>query len=324
MGTDRLPGEDRQTEQRRRDVVAWRGFLDLDTGDGFLATLREAGGKPQLTQYPARDWPSVRDHLWQGGEALLKRLIDRDITLLLKDDPRFPSQLHEAPDPPAWIFVEGNPQVLSLPSVALVGTRQPTADGLYLATNLGHCLPLFGKPLATVSGLAVGIDQQIHELSIRHGIPTIAVLGTGIFRHFPAGSEPLREKIINGGGAVVSEYLPDQTYSGENFVRRNRLQAALSSLTIPIQWAIKSGTARTVDHARRMGRPILCPCLADWSAETHPELVFAAEHGADIVVIPGEEARLIATVRRHLAPSAIHVQIDVPEQLDLWRKRDQA
>src|SRR6266487_773291 len=112
MGTDRLPGEDRQTEQRRRDVVAWlalssiegigywtlkklstfgvawRGFLDLDTGDGFLATLREAGGKPQLTQYPARDWPSVRDHLWQGGEALLKRLIDRDITLLLKDDPR--------------------------------------------------------------------------------------------------------------------------------------------------------------------------------------------------------------------------------------------
>ena len=135
-----------QAEQKRRDVVAWlalssiegigywtlkklstlgvawSAFLDLNTGDEFFATLREAGGKPQLTQYPASDWPSARDHLWHAGEALLKRLIDRDVTLLLKDDPLFPSQLHEAPDPPAWIFVEGNPEVLSLPSVAMVNT----------------------------------------------------------------------------------------------------------------------------------------------------------------------------------------------------------
>jgi DNA protecting protein DprA len=298
----------------------WPSLLELESVDELLGILRDAGGKPQLTALWGREWPSVRQHLWTTGETLLKGLFDRDVTFLLKDDPLFPPQLNEAPDPPAWIFVEGNPKILLQPSVAIVGTRHPTSDGLFLAAYLGHCLPLFGAP--TVSGLAEGIDRQIHELSIRHEIPTIAVLGTGIFRHFPAGSEPLREKIVKHGGAVVSEYLPNQTYSGENFVRRNRLQAALARITIPVQWAIKSGTARTVDHARKMGRPILCPRLPDWSAGVHPELVFAGEQGAEIIVVPGEEARLIEVVRRHLASPPVRVQNSIPEQLDFLRQPD--
>jgi DNA protecting protein DprA len=278
-----------------RAAPSWKALLKVSTRDEFVELVRAVGGKPRLRD-GREPWEDSQSRLWAAGKRLLRRLSARDITLLLPDDPLFPPLLMDAPDPPAWIFVEGNPRALQLPLVAIVGTRKPTADGLYLATHIGHCLPLFGA--ATISGLAMGIDQVAHELSIRHSVSTIAVLGTGILRDFPSGSEELRRRIVEHGGAVISEYLPDDSYSAENFVRRNRIQAALSRVVIPVEWAIKSGTAHTVDNAIRMRRPLVCPRLPDWNSRS--ELLFAASHGAEVVTVPGEEAKLIGVVRRHL------------------------
>lgn len=272
---------------------SWKGVLKAGTRDEFLELVRTAGGKPRL-RHESESWEETQNRLWAAGKTLFRHLSARGIALILAGDPLFPPLLLDAPDPPAWIFVEGNPKALRLPSLALVGTRRPSADGLHLATHLGHSLPLFGA--ATVSGLAEGIDQIAHELSIRHGVPTVAVLGTGILRDFPAGSEELRRRIVENDGAIISEYLPEQTYSAETFVRRNRLQAALSRVVIPVEWSIKSGTAHTVDNAMKIGRPLVCPRLPDWN--NRPELLFAASRGAEIVTIPGEEQRLVGLIRR--------------------------
>jgi DNA processing protein len=108
------------------------------------------------------------------------------------------------------------------------------------------------------------MDQAMHEFSIRMGVPTIAVLGTGIQTEYPKGSNRLADMIVGEGGAVVTEYLPNDSYSGENFVRRNRLQAALGRVLIPIEWSLKSGTAHTVNYAAALGRPIAGLRVTDW------------------------------------------------------------
>ncbi len=78
---------------------------------------------------------------------------------------------------------------------------------------------LYSKDVSTVSGLATGIDQCCHYESLRYGIPTIAVLGNGIFVEYPKGSKELYRAIVSNGGAIVTEYLPEQTYSAENFCK---------------------------------------------------------------------------------------------------------
>ena len=137
-----------------------------------------------------------------------------------------------------------------MPSVTIVGTRKPSEDGLFLARYVGACLADW--PAATVSGLAAGIDQLAHESSLRAEVPTIAVLGTGILDNYPKDSQVLRDRILGAGGAIVSEYLPRASYSAENFVQRNRLQAALGRVLIPVEWARRSGTAHTVRFATEL------------------------------------------------------------------------
>ncbi|WP_195743705.1 DNA-processing protein DprA, partial [Pseudomonas syringae] len=139
-----------------------------------------------------------------------------------------------------WLFVQGQMANLHKQSVTVVGTRKPSEDGIFLTRFLLAALAIRSCP--TVSGLAAGIDQVVHTESIRYGIPTVAVLGTGILQNYPKGSEKLREEIVNSGGTIVTEYLPTQSYSAENFVRRNRLQAGLGEILFPTEWSIKSGT----------------------------------------------------------------------------------
>ena len=147
----------------------------------------------------------------------------------------------------------------------------------------------------TVSGLATGIDQAVHKHSIELNIPTIAVLGTGILSNYPSGSEPLRNSIVEHGGAIVTEYLPNESYSAKNFVNRNRLQAGLSNIVMPIEWKIKSGTAHTFNYAKKFKKNIVCFNVPTW--KHHEELEYAKSNGASVFTIPGEEQTLIKAVR---------------------------
>lgn len=209
-----------------------------------------------------RQWSAIRNNALARADGLAERLGEMGVSLLFRGDAAFPPQLLDLPRPPHWLFVQGHVPLLHEPSVAIVGTRKPSADGVFLARYVGACLEDWGVP--TVSGLAAGIDQLAHEHSLRADIPTIAVLGTGMLDDYPKGSGILREHILETGGAIVTEYLPRVSYSAENFVQRNRLQAALGRALIPVEWNRRSGTAHTVRFASQLGRPIACLSMPEW------------------------------------------------------------
>jgi len=201
----------------------------------------------------AQAWLETRKRALDSAKRRCHELALSNVSIIFQGDKNFPPQLTDLSNTPRWLFVQGNTDVLLRRSISVVGSRKASQDGVWLTRYVGHWLSEFGAP--TVSGLADGIDQIIHSASIDAGVPTIAFLGTGIFTEFPKGSDKLRRKILDNGGAIATEYLIKEGYSAANFVRRNRLQAALGSLLIPTEWAVKSGTAHTVRYAHELSRP---------------------------------------------------------------------
>lgn len=250
--------------------VGHKTLIDLtNAGHRFVDVLEDAPAEliPRQAGRGASpaDWRTVVSEAHSFAQEMAERLSKLRVRLLFRDDPCFPRALLDLERPPHWLFIQGAMTPLAMPAVAIVGTRKPSEDGLFLARYVGACLREWAA--ATVSGLAAGIDQLAHESSLRAQVPTIAVLGTGILDNYPKGSDAVRQRILDGGGTIVSEYLPRASYSAENFVQRNRLQAALGRVLIPVEWARRSGTAHTVRFATALTRPIACLRLADWRSD---------------------------------------------------------
>ncbi len=278
-------------------TVSGIGFWSLhkiaQANFGFKETLRTPGavGVEKPLAAAGYDGESGQESLWAEGIALARTLTGLGIRLVFKGEAEFPEKLRAIPDAPEWIFIQGLPENLGKPSVAVVGTRKPSDDGLFLTKYVLGVLAGIG--CVTVSGLALGIDQTAHISSIRYSLPTVAVLGTGILQNYPKGSNELREEILKAGGSIVSEYLPNQSYSAENFVRRNRIQAALCDVLIPAEWSIKSGTAHTVKYASKYQKRIINLFLPG-TQSSRPEIPFsAAEYGASWYEVPTKTENLI-------------------------------
>lgn len=251
------------------NVGSLKAFIKNSSADEFAKTLRI---KLDPTLHKLDDsWELFQQRLWADGIALLKNLTKDKIQIIFSQESIFPAKLRAIDKPPLWLFVEGAVENLNKTTIALVGSRKCSQDGYWLSKYI-HSI-LYKKNLVTVSGLAEGIDQSVHYESIRFGIPTVAVLGTGIDSNFPKGSDDLRAEIIAQGGTVVTEYLVGQSYSASNFVQRNRIQAALSDCLIPLEWKLKSGTAHTVNFAKDYGKLIAMLCMPD-SYENNPERKF--------------------------------------------------
>lgn len=285
-------------------TVSGIGFWSLhkiaQANYGFKETLRtpEAVGVEKPLAAAGYDGESGQESLWTEGIALARTLTGLGIRLVFKGEAEFPEKLRVIPDAPEWVFIQGLPGNLSKPSVAVVGTRKPSDDGLFLTKYVLGVLAGIG--CVTVSGLALGIDQEAHKSSIRYSLPTVAVLGTGILQNYPKGSDELREEILKAGGSIVSEYLPNQSYSAENFVRRNRIQAALCDVLIPTEWSIKSGTAHTVKYASKYEKRIINVFLPD-TQSSRPEILFsAAEYRALRYEVPTKTESLILFLRSAL------------------------
>ena len=200
-----------------------------------------------------KDVLANRAKLEEGAKHDLDDLARKRTQLLIDLDDTFPQRLRDIEDPPRWLFVQGDVQLLSAPNlIAVVGTREASERGMKRARKLTQWLAQHG--LSIVSGLAEGIDQAAHQAALDYGAPTIAVLGTGISVVFPASTGHLRRQIIEDGGAILSEYFPQDTYSRQRFVRRNRIQAGLSYATVPVEAKEHSGTAHTYRFARAFNR----------------------------------------------------------------------
>jgi DNA processing protein len=196
---------------------------------------------------------ALRSPDWTAIERTLAWAEQSHAHILTRRDPRFPPLLAEIPDPPAVLYVRGDPVVLAEPQIAIVGSRNPTPQGQQITHELASRLAEFG--LVVTSGLATGVDGTAHRGALEGG-RTIAVLGTGPDQVYPAGHRDLAQRIA-ATGALVSEYPPGVGPRGSNFPRRNRLISGLSLGTLITEAALQSGSLITARCALEQGREVL-------------------------------------------------------------------
>jgi DNA processing protein len=187
-----------------------------------------------------------------AAEADLSWAEAEGIHILTRDDPSYPFQLAQIPAPPILLFVRGDPQVLQDPMLAIVGSRNPTASGRDTTRELARDLGACGLTIA--SGLALGIDGAAHQGALESG-RTVAVLGTGPDRVYPAAHRELARRIARNG-ALVTEYSPGSAPIGRNFPRRNRIISGLSLGTLVTEAALQSGSLITARYAIEQGREV--------------------------------------------------------------------
>lgn len=164
-----------------------------------------------------------------------------------------PDALRQIPDPPSQLYYAGNSELLQKPALAFVGTRKSTAYGEKITEKL--IAELAGYDLVIVSGMALGIDSCAHKAALKYGLPTIAILGSGLSQIYPTENIRLAEEIATKG-LIISEYPPDTPPRKMNFPQRNRLISALSLATIVIEAPLKSGALITAEFALEQGKDI--------------------------------------------------------------------
>jgi DNA processing protein len=190
-----------------------------------------------------------------------RKQIDRDLTwldqprnrLITCRDPDYPQLLLQIPDSPPLLYTHGNVDILSSLQISMVGSRNPTVSGRRTASEFAGCLALAG--LTITSGLALGIDAASHSGALDAGKPTIAVMGTGLDRVYPASHRDLAHRIAELG-ALVSEYPIGTPPRPENFPRRNRIISGLSLGTLVVEAATRSGSLISARCAADQGREV--------------------------------------------------------------------
>ncbi|MDR0885667.1 MAG: DNA-processing protein DprA [Clostridiales Family XIII bacterium] len=168
------------------------------------------------------------------------------------DDPNYPMQLREIPDPPQKLYYTGDISKLNtVDCVSVVGSRHATKYGQDIALRIGESYASHG--IAIVSGMAQGIDSLAHRGALKANGLTVAVLGTGIDVLFPKSAYDLRKEIYDTG-IIISEYPPGTPGAKWTFPLRNRIISGLSKATIIVEAGIKSGSLITAEHANNQNR----------------------------------------------------------------------
>ena len=189
------------------------------------------------------------------GEQYLAALTARGLRFLGRSDPGYPPLLRELHDPPAGLFLrgQGDPGLLERPAVAIVGPRACSSYGAQVARTVGREAAAAG--LVVVSGLARGVDGEAHRGALEAGGATIAVLGCGVDRDYPAAHAQLAGRICERA-LVVSEYAPGVEPAPWRFPARNRIVAGLALATVIVEARERSGALITADFALEAGREV--------------------------------------------------------------------
>lgn len=198
-------------------------------------------------------------------------LMDEPLTKLEPKD--FPPLLHEIPDVPKQLWLRGTlPSQENTRWLAVVGSRAYTPYGKQACESLIRGLA--GYPIVIVSGLALGIDGIAHKAALDAGLTTVAIPGSGLDRSvlYPRTNFQLAKRIIEAGGAHLSEFDPKFEATPWSFIQRNRIMAGITHATLVIEATEKSGTLVTAKLATDYNRDVLCvpgPIFSETSKGTN-------------------------------------------------------
>jgi len=253
--------------QLDEDRLAWLA-LALTPGLGpkrILDAVRELRAPSQifdltLTELEGLRLPAHAAQYFFDGKSRKaaveewSRVVEHGATIVTFGCPQYPNVLKEIYDPPPVLWVSGAVHLLSLPSIAVVGTRHPSPYGSAVAEMLSR--DLAARRMLIVSGMARGIDTCAHKGALAARMPTVAVWGTGIDVIYPKENKKLAEDILATGGAIVSE-VPMGTFPApQNFPRRNRILSGLSIGVLVVEAAENSGTRVTARCAAEQDRDL--------------------------------------------------------------------
>jgi DNA processing protein len=173
------------------------------------------------------------------------------------NNPSFPAKLRDIFSPPKQLFYIGDSleKMLSMPALAVVGSRKVSLYGKAVTSSLIE--EIARQNIVIISGLALGVDALAHEAALDAGGRTIAVMPCGLDRIYPSSNRQLAMRILEHGGALVSEYPEDTDARRENFIARNRLVSGLSDGVLITEAAEKSGTLHTANFALEQGREVM-------------------------------------------------------------------
>jgi DNA processing protein len=246
--------------------------------EGEISILSKEDIEKILNRPLNRPWSM--DDLRAQAEQDERRARRRDIRWVSWALPGYPPQLREIYDPPAVLFFRGTLPGPETPLAAVVGTRRPTGAAAAQAYDISRELGAAGIPV--VSGLALGIDAMAHRGNLDGGAPTCAVLGSGADEVYPAANRILARRILEKGGAVVSEYPPGTGPLRWNFPARNRIISGLARGVLIVEAPVKSGALITAQFALDQGRDL-------WVASTGA----ASSYGAGTAKLAEEGAAVI-------------------------------
>lgn len=218
----------------------------------------------------AQSNPRVRKALEVGGaweracmdaEIDLDQARDHQAKILHGESPLFPPLLRAASSPPFFLYVRGRIENLLDPSVAVIGTRQPTAHGQEITKRLTGML--IEEGWVVVSGLAIGCDSIAHQTCVQRQGRTVAVLAHGLHTIAPRANAALAEDILANDGTLVSEYAFGVEPLPNQFVQRDYIQAGISSGVVMIQSGITGGSLHAAGRALKLGRLLVVPAPTD-------------------------------------------------------------
>ncbi len=232
-------------------------------GARLIRLLEPFGGINRLlTASPARlRQAGLRDDTIEALQRPDEKLLELDLAWLAGDShhllnwesEQYPPLLRDVPSPPAALYVDGDPDALWQPQIAVIGSRNPTAGGKDNARDFAT--ELCRQGLTITSGLASGIDSVSHAAALDAGGNTVAVMGTGLDLVYPASSRALAGR-IRSQGALVSELPPGTPAKRAHFPSRNRIISGLSLGVLVIEAGLRSGTLITARLAGNQGREV--------------------------------------------------------------------
>jgi DNA protecting protein DprA len=191
---------------------------------------------------------------WETGSRLFDRCRQRGWQVWTPRSAAYPEALQRLSDPPAVLFVHGTGALPAGPRLAIVGTREPTPWGEATAADAARLAA--ACDVLVISGLAWGIDTAAHMAVVDAGGRTWAMLPSALDVVYPSANRALASRIVEAGGALLSEYPPGTRPQPTFFIERDRLQAALADAVLVVETGRTGGTQHTIRFARQLGVPV--------------------------------------------------------------------